>query len=375
MDNLKDLSKYSQVDVEKSRLIDQALLKCSQEKLMLNSIDMNYKMEDVVYEDACLKKAPIEPFTKYCPECGREYPKKENVCFDCLVHLKDITDKVNVRDVEINPQFTFKGNNDIEDVLSEENIFKITEFRFSMADLDKIIRSIKLQAFKNFDNAIKDNDIDYDILEILDKIILFTKSFVNVEFKSYGGLLGYFESNTIYVDDRQTKSLQITTLLHELSHFLIKEILIGVVCTVLDTSKNQNIDDFVEFILSAMPFAQLIDEYSAHNVEGRFTLFGYQDYSSFRQIESTLEGTMDSSEIEVTKTIGNTFALKIKDIIESLVDGGLREEIKTQFMSDVLDRPNYAALKMENCNVLNDEGFIKAIWLILTEGIKADMGK
>ena len=368
MDNLKKLSKYSRLDPQKRRLISEALVGefSLREKYSLLECK-DFYLSNPISDDLC---AELIHFTKYCPKCGKEYPKEENVCLDCLVHLKNISDKVDVKDIEINPQLTFNGSNDIENILADENILKINEFKFSIANYNDIIHNIKLQTFKTFDKAVKDNDVDYDLLEILDKIILFTKSFVNVEFKSSGAQLGYFESNTIYVDDRQTKSLQITTLLHELSHFLIKEILIGVICTVLDTCKNQHIDEFAEFVLSSTPFIELIDEYSAHNVEGRFTVFGYQDYSSFKQIESTLKDEMDRDEIEITKSIGNNFAITIKDILESLIDEQLREEIKDQFMDDVLDRPNYEALKMENCNVLTDEGFMKAIWLILTEGVK-----
>ena len=122
------------------------------------------------------------------------------------------------------------------------------------------------------------------------------------------------------------------------------------------------------FILSYAHFTQLIDEYAAHNVEGRFTIFGFQDYSSFTQIEQSMDGEMTAEEIEITKSIGNTFALSIKEILESLIDRQMREEIKEQFLKDVMERPNYRALEMENCQILNDEGFIKAIWLILNDG-------
>ena len=120
--------------------------------------------------------------------------------------------------------------------------------------------------------------------------------------------------------------------------------------------------------MSYSPFTQLIDEYSAHTVEGRFTLYGYQDYSSFLQIEKSLDGEMETDEIEITKSIGNTFANSIKDILESFIDDDLRNNIKEQFEMDIHEDPNYEMLALENCNKLSDEGLIKSIWLILTEG-------
>jgi hypothetical protein len=385
-DSIRDLSKYSQEDIEKSDLIkgvlaeySKSLLKSDFKRIVFSkkSFDANesYSKDvenigDFGYDDHVLFDEDLK-FSKYCPKCGRRYPKGENVCFDCLVHLKNLGDKVDVCDIESNPQFAFTGSNNydsFENLLSEDNLLKINEFDFTIEEYRQILHDIKSQAFKNFDELIKANEIDFDSLDIADKIILFTKSFVKVEYKSSGGELGYFERDTIFVDDRQTKSLQITTMLHELSHFLIKEILGHILCTILDASTNSLIDALTTFILSYAPFTQLIDEYSAHNVEGRFTIFGFQDYSSFIQIERALNGEMTGDEIEIVKSIGNTFAISIKEILESIIDKPLRDDIKDQFLKDTLDRPNYKALEMENCQILNDEGFIKAIWLILNDG-------
>ena len=115
----------------------------------------------------------------------------------------------------------------------------------------------------------------------------------------------------------------------------------------------------------------MIDEYSAHSVEGRFTVYGYQDYSSFIQIEETLEGEMSRDEIEITKSIGNSFSNSIKDILEAYIDYDLRSDIKEQFLKDVIDKPNYEMLALENCDKLKNRGFMKAIWLILIEGMTA----
>ena len=374
MSNIRDLSKYSQIDAEKMELIEGVLEKYSFEDCLLRS-SHKFQLSGLEIDDIEVNRlsdlGEIAPLTKYCPKCGEKYPESENVCFDCLVHLKNISDKIDVADIKSNPQFEFNAGNcydSLDDFLSSDNLLKICDFDFSYDDFIEILRGIKMQGLKNFDKLVKENEIDFNSLDILDKIILFAKSFVHVEYKSYGGELGYFEDGIIYIDDRQTKSLQITTVIHELSHFLINEILVHVLCKILDADKNGIADEIVGFILSYSYFTQLIDEYCAHNVEGRFTMFGFQDYSSYFQIEQSLNGEMSEEDIEVTKMIGNTFAISIKDILESLIDRQMRDDIKEQFLADVLDRPNYAALKMENCQRLNEEGFIKAIWLILSDG-------
>ena len=385
--NINELSRFSKRDIEKTRLVTQTLegyygprefleksLKDIPDKArkfqQLNQTYRDYERSIILSDVEFCEDASIGE-DKYCPVCGRKYPKSENVCLECLVHLKDISDEVDVRDIEPGSQFPIHGENNFDnfnDLLNKANLLKVNEFNFTIRDFSKIVHEIKAQAFKNFDNLVKTNGIDFDSLDILDKIILFTKSFVNVDYKSFGGQLGYFETGTIFIDDRQTKSLQITTLIHELSHFIIHEIIIHIICKVLDASRNSFIDALSSFILSYSSFTQLIDEYSAHSVEGRFTIFGYQDYSSYKQIERNLQGEMSDSDIEITKSIGNTFAIYIKRILESLIDRDLREDIKSQFLSDVLDEPDFNALRMENCQMLNKEGFIKAIWLILNEG-------
>nr|WP_294998534.1 hypothetical protein [uncultured Methanobrevibacter sp.] len=372
---ISELSKYSENDLEKIRLVEDVYNQFAPVKQqVLRSIKREFvgDFDRCDYDfDELEKIQDPQIFTKYCPECNKKYPKGENVCMDCLVHLKDISSKVNVKDIDFKPQFIFNGKNSLdsfEEILSGENLKKINEFEFNHDDYMNILYNIKSQAFKNFDDIVKTNEIIFDELNILDKIILFVKSFVKVDYKSSGGQLGYFEENTVFIDDRQTRSLQITTLIHEVSHFIIHEILTEILCKLLDTTKNSFIEEIIYFVLSYSSFTQLIDEYSAHNVEGRFTVFGFQDYSSFIQIVQNLDGEMSDDDIEITKSIGNTFALSIKEILESLIDSDLREDIKDQFMKDVLDRPNYRALEMENYKILNEYGLLKAIWLILNEG-------
>lgn len=362
--NLKKLSAYIKVDEEKAALVEDVL----EPKYFLSAprLKRSISYADV---DMCEDMALLPE--KYCPKCNRKYPHDENFCFECAVKLKSIEEKIRVRDIRTNPKFTFKGKyefNEFKQIFTEDNFTRINELTFSIDDYDDIISSIKMTALKIMDDLIKSNELFLDELDILDSVLLFSKSFITVEYKSHGQELGYFELDKITIDDRQSRSLQITTLIHELSHFLLKEIFTQIICRILDCTKNSFVEAIAVFILSYSPFTQLIDEYAAHTVEGRFAIYGYQDYSSFLQIEKSLDGEMDECEIEITKSIGNTFAVSIKDILESFIDDDLRDDIKTQFKSDVFERPDYEMLRLENCNKLTDEGLIKSIWLILTDG-------
>lgn len=367
---LKDLSGYLRVDREKRRLIDDVLF--PKEHMMRKELS-SFEM-DVCFDDAYESREYIKDLTKYCPKCHERFPESENFCHDCLCSLKRIDEAISIRDITTNPIFEYKGKNDysgFEDILTQENMDLIDEFEFSIVDFQNIIDSIKAGALKNMDDLIKSNEVNLNRLSIDEKVLLFAKSFVSVEYKSYGQELGCFKFNKITVDERITPALQITTLIHELSHFILKEITTQILCRILDCSKTPFIEAISVFILSYSPFTQLIDEYCAHTCEGRFAIYGYQDYSSFLQIERSLEGEMEKDEIEITKSIGNTFALSIKEILESFIDDDLRADIRQQFQKDNRERPNYEMLVYENCKNLTGNGFLKAVWLVVSEGFIA----
>ena len=366
--DLNNLSEYTFVDEHKRKLISQALPKTvfhsKGEETLNDYTDFNEDREIV-----CLRSPHLErELTKICPECKQMYPKYEFICFECNVRLKDI-EKANIKSIEVGHEFACEGSvslGDFSEILTRENLIRIKNFNFNKSDLDIIITNIKSTALKNLDKAVKNNEIDLDDLPILEKVMLFAKSFVDVEYKSYGRELGYYTFNKIHVDDRQLDSLQITTMLHELTHFLNKEILTQILCRLLDASKTREMESIIAFILTYSAENCLIDEYAAHTVEGRFTLFGYQDYSSFLNIQKQMDRSDD--EISMLKTIGNTFANHDKGIVESFIDDELLDEIKQQFRRDILDDPNYAQLRLENCTLLNDEGFFRALQFILTDG-------
>lgn len=356
--DLKALSQYTRKDTEKQLLLDEALRNVSYGDVHL------MKMAEL--SDAYVPQ-------KFCPKCNRPYPQYENFCLKCGVSLKDIKKK-DIPDLDLKPKFIKRGSNkfsDFESLLSTQNLERIREFDFTYNDFDKIIKKIRITAIRRFNKAIKDNEIYLDSQSVLDKILLFSKSFVNVEYKSQGKELGYYEFNTIYIDDRQLDVLQITTLLHELSHFILKEIITQALCIILDCTKTREIESLATYILTYSSANQLIDEYSAHTVEGRFTLFGYQDYSSYLNLEKSIDAGQD--EIEMIKIIGNTFASQIKKILESYIDSEVFGEIKDKFKREIRDEPDYKHLSLEICTLLTGEGFIQALKFIILEGFVSSL--
>ncbi|WP_298500941.1 zinc ribbon domain-containing protein [uncultured Methanobrevibacter sp.] len=353
------LEKYAKEDVEKTRLIDS----------LLNPPHLNYCLKEISFSDMAFEPKFEEPLMQ-CPSCGEKYPESEMFCMKCGVKLTDIED-VNIYELEVSHVFDVAGENvyeSFEEIFSENNIKAVRKFNLRVAHFKKIIDEIRMAAIANVDKAIKENDINLKELSVLEKILLFSKSFVDIEYKSQGSELGYYEFNRIYVDDRQLDALQITTLLHELTHFLIKEIVCRILCLLLDCAKTAQIESVATYILSYSQINQLIDEYAAHTVEGRFTLMGYQDYSSFLNIQNSIDAP--DEEIEMIKAIGNTLADHIKKIIEAYVDRDMLEEIKRQFKSDIMERPDYSNLEHENCMLLNGRGLIQALRLVMADGFE-----
>ena len=112
----------------------------------------------------------------------------------------------------------------------------------------------------------------------------------------------------------------------------------------------------------------LIDEYCAHTVEGRFSPLGYQDYGSYEKYLSECLNEYTEEHIQVANTIGNTFAIYIKDIVSSFIDERIRKEIKLEF-NKINDPPKYSGLQYETGDRLDWTGFSKAIKIMLTSNL------
>ena len=363
--SFNDLARYSVEDADKRQMIDDVL---NPRPVLRNAYVRDIRFD---LQDEC--DFNIAPAARFCPNCLKRYPEEENFCFECLVKLKDLKD-VNVRDIRIASGFEVEKArrfNGFEEIFAQESLEAIERFRFTLEDFRRIITNIKRTVLKRLDGTVKENGILLDSLSINEKVLLFAKCFVSVGFKSYGPELGYFEFNRICLDDRQLPVLQITTLLHELSHFLLKEIIAHILCEVLDCSKTAEIESIAIFILSYTPVNRLIDEYAAHTVEGRFTLFGYQDFSSYLSIERTID--MPGEEIDVIKTIGNSFSIYIKEILESFIDDDLLEDIKDRFRAEIMDEPKYECLALENCLRMNGRGMTGAIRMMVRDGFLISM--
>lgn len=201
--------------------------------------------------------------------------------------------------------------------------------------------------------------------------MLFTKSFVDVDYKAGGADLGNYGFNKIHLDDRLDAANQITTLIHELSHHLLAEIFEQSAMIIFNTDKTNAIESYVGFSLMCADPSVLLNEYCAHTVEGRFTPHGYQNYGSFENILRRFDLNRDINLVRMCMMVGNTFSRDILGLIEPFIDYKLREEIKLQFKKDFNYPPNYQGISLEIKDTLEINQLLDFINFILLTGFNA----
>ena len=141
---------------------------------------------------------------------------------------------------------------------------------------------------------------------------------------------------------------------------------------IISSNDTPLISSYVKILLEGNDLNYLLDEYCAHSVEGRFTLYGFQDYSSFNYKLSQIADLYSNEDIEYTLILANTFAQDIKNIMEDFIDEDLREDIKDEFLK-LKEQPQYEQLELEIESRLDGDYFVEAIGILLTSGIRESL--
>ena len=341
------------------------------------------------HEDRPIELCYIKDLVKRCKGCGAEYPEDYNYCVKCawdepLVKFSDPRPHIDeIKDLKFNPnkKYNFKKHShcftELEELLSNENIKKLEEFNFTQYDYDEIINNIIKTYKKILNYFIQVYEIDFEGLHIVDKLLLLSKSFVKTDYKSVEGKnAGYYRFNEIYIDERLEPANEIATLIHELSHFLLSEILEQVLSNVLNTDKTDILEAFVCYTLYDDVFNNLIDEYCAYSVEGKFAIIGYVDCGSYEIIlRECLNSDFSQEDVISAKAIGNTFANNINSILTTFIDDEIRYEINKEFNKLTFEK-NYSWANHETKDFLMWDEFkyiLQVIFLESVENIKNNL--
>lgn len=273
-----------------------------------------------------------------CPYCGFDNPDIATYCLKCQHQINPIS----IDDFDI--------------LFDEYNQDLLLNAKITPEEYNGILSNI----FARVDHStVYGNNIK-------DKILNLAGIFTQCKAKARGIERGYiFLGNCIYYDDRLDDSVQIATLIHELAHYLLFDIIEQLLCKIFRVQTSSTLQSFVWFFLT-LPEFKIMNEYCAHTVEGRFIPYGYQNYGSFNNLIE--QNDFDKNSLNDMVVFGNTFANEIIVYLEKYIDEDLREEIKLQYKKD-LKSPSYDSLRIEtnDCLTLDvkNEVLLKLLYDIL----------
>lgn len=179
---------------------------------------------------------------------------------------------------------------------------------------------------------------------IKNKILNFASIFTDCKTKARGYERGFiFFGNNIHYDDRMDDSVQIATIIHELAHYLLFNIIENLLCYIFSVNTSTTMQSFVWYFLT-LPEFRIMNEYCAHTVEGRFIPYGYQNYGSFNMLVKRM--AIEEEALNGMVVFGNTFANEIISYLERYIDEELRQEIKVQYHKDS-NEPTYKSILNE----------------------------
>ncbi|WP_299526025.1 zinc ribbon domain-containing protein [uncultured Methanobrevibacter sp.] len=271
----------------------------------------------------------------YCIYCGNRIAK-DNICPFCGKLNLDNSDYC----INCNKQIRPVSIDTFEKLFTDYNKLLLANAQIS----DEDYMDILLNIFKKLEFS---RIVGYTPRE---KILNLASVFAECRPKAKGSEFGFEMGYVLYYDERLDDSIQIATIIHELTHFLLFDIIESLLCEIFQVKQSSTLDGFVWYFLSND--LSLMNEYCAHSVEGRFIPHGYQNYASFNALVESNQ--FDDNEILLAIIFGNTFANEIISQLEKYIDFKLREDIKLQFKKD-LKEPDYSSVAYESdrCESIN----------------------
>lgn len=261
---------------------------------------LNFKENN--YCTHCGNKLILEHF---CPFCGESNLDNATLCIKCQKQINPIS----------------IDNFDI--LFSDYNQELLLNAEISDYEYNQLLSNIFIRA----------DYIDIWGVDIKHKILNLAGIFTECKPKSRGHERGFiFLGNEIYYDDRLDDSVQIATIIHELAHYFLFSIVESLLCDIFKVRSSSTLQSFVWYFIS-LPEFEIMNEYCAHTVEGRFIPYGYQNYGSFNVLVE--KNNVDEESLKSMVVLGNSFANEIIVYLEKYIDENLRNEIKLQYRKDL----------------------------------------
>lgn len=257
-------------------------------------------------------------FEHICPVCGQSNPDHVNHCVKCNSQINPIS------------------IDDFETLFSPFNQNLLENAQISNEEYMQILSNI----------FVRGEYADVWGETTRNKILNLASIFTECKPKARGYERGFiFLGNDIYYDDRLEDAVQISTIIHEMGHFFLFEIIESLLCNIFKVKPSSTIQSFVWYFLT-LPEFKIMNEYCAHTVEGRFIPYGHQNYGSFNILVERYG--VDDESLESMEKLGNSFANEIITYLEKYIDEDLRNEIKLQYRKDQISPSNESLLKETN---------------------------
>lgn len=241
-----------------------------------------------------------------CPYCGMKNPDSSSSCINC-------------------------GNDIVPIAIDDLDVFFSDYVRSLILNAkitDEQYVSIMNRIFKKLDYVKVNGKTPKE------KVLQIANVFTPAIPKSSGVVYGEYGINIIFYDDRLDDSLQISTIIHELAHFLLFDVSVNFLCEILDVKESPVIKSFIEYFLT-MPEIEIINEYCAHTVENRFIPLEFQNFKSFEKCVMDLG--LGLQDIDDFILLGNSYANDFIHYLERTINEKLRESIKLQFKRDFME--------------------------------------
>ena len=278
---------------------------------------------------------------KTCDVCGTRNFKENNYCTHCgnkliMEHICPVCGEIN-SDAATH---CVKCNNQLNPISIDDFDILFNDFNQNLLANANVDDSEYLELLSNI--FVRADYIDIWGETTKNKILNLASIFTECKPKSRGYERGFiFLGTCIFYEDRLADSVQIATIIHELAHYFLFNIIESLLCDILKVKPSSVIQSFVWYFL-IFPEFKIMSEYCAHTVEGRFIPYGYQNYGSFNSLVENCG--FDEESLQTMIKLGNSFANEIIVYLEKYIDDDLRNEIKLQYRKDLTPPTNESIL-------------------------------
>ncbi|PWB87586.1 zinc ribbon domain-containing protein [Methanobrevibacter thaueri] len=278
---------------------------------------------------------------KTCDVCGTRNFKENNYCTHCgnkliMEHICPVCGEINIDAAT----HCVKCNNQLNPISIDDFDILFNDFNQNLLANANVDDSEYLELLSNI--FVRADYIDIWGETTKNKILNLASIFTECKPKSRGYERGFiFLGTCIFYEDRLADSVQIATIIHELAHYFLFNIIESLLCDILKVKPSSVIQSFVWYFLM-FPEFKIMSEYCAHTVEGRFIPYGYQNYGSFNSLVENCG--FDEESLQTMIKLGNSFANEIIVYLEKYIDDDLRNEIKLQYRKDLTPPTNESIL-------------------------------